>query len=488
MLKNQEIFSSILNLQPSDTGLFINGLFYDIDVVDIFGILDVLRQELRTMEGLYEVGLNGKRLSSLLELDFSDSSGSSQEFAMDLRDTAINWINDIEHNSRYSRWSPSLMELLRPTFPGMLRQIRRNMFNLVLLIDPTDKNVKGILKLVESFVIHSAPIRVGLVLSVNDTNGLSGLNDVSVAMLCGFNYVSQTTDGVKALSFLNNVFEAAKDEDVTLEHIKNILEKKYQADVTDVLGEDSDYDFGRKLAADFVQRTGLKNLPQALLNGIPLAKNQLNVDEFEEAVLQEVMVQTSMFQKAVFRGKLSDKDDIFEYIMMQPNVMPRLNERILNKDNLVYLDMNGKATSLTDLKGLVSLSLRDMTATAVDNLKYFFLKRKSTGFHSITYWIVGDLDDLKSRQLLLAALEHLKYSGDVRISFLPNVNGSKDNYLNKVVLTALHELPSDKAFNFVMSILDADSGAKSLDQGKSLNIPVSVYLNKVQNKILAKVK
>lgn len=131
MQRNQEIFAANLNLQPLDTALFINGLFYDIDLVDIYGILDILRQELRSMEGLYKLGINNERLTSLLALDFSDSGSSSQEFAMDMRDSAINWVNDIENDSKYNRWSPNLMDLLRPTFPGMVRQIRRNLFNLV---------------------------------------------------------------------------------------------------------------------------------------------------------------------------------------------------------------------------------------------------------------------------------------------------------------------------------------------------------------------
>lgn len=131
MQRNQEIFAANLNLQPVDTALFVNGLFYDIDLIDVYGILDILRQELRTMEGLHKFGISNERLTTLLALDFSDSGSSSQEFAMDLRDSAINWVNDIENDSKYSRWSPNLMDLLRPTFPGMVRQIRRNLFNLV---------------------------------------------------------------------------------------------------------------------------------------------------------------------------------------------------------------------------------------------------------------------------------------------------------------------------------------------------------------------
>lgn len=48
---NSDIFASTLNLQSSDTALFINGMFYDLDIVDVYSILEVLRQELRTMEG-----------------------------------------------------------------------------------------------------------------------------------------------------------------------------------------------------------------------------------------------------------------------------------------------------------------------------------------------------------------------------------------------------------------------------------------------------
>lgn len=129
--KNQDIFTSTLNLQASDTALFINGMFFDLDLVDIYTILETIRQELRAMEGLHGIGIDNNQLNSLLSLDFSDSSSGSQEFAMDIRDSAINWINDIEHDSQYSRWSSSVMELLKPTFPGMLRQVRRNLFNLV---------------------------------------------------------------------------------------------------------------------------------------------------------------------------------------------------------------------------------------------------------------------------------------------------------------------------------------------------------------------
>lgn len=115
---------------------------------------------------------------------------------------------------------------------------------------------------------------------------------------------------------------SAGNKKVTVDDVKAQL-KKDIADIEEVLGSYSDYDFGRQLSHDFIQRLGRNNLPQALINGIPLATNQINADDFEEAVLSEVMTQTQAFQRAVYRGKLTDVDDVVDYMMSQPNVMPR---------------------------------------------------------------------------------------------------------------------------------------------------------------------
>lgn len=40
-------------------------------------------------------------------------------------------MNDIENDQMYRSWPASVQELLRATFPGVIRQIRRNFFNLV---------------------------------------------------------------------------------------------------------------------------------------------------------------------------------------------------------------------------------------------------------------------------------------------------------------------------------------------------------------------
>lgn len=43
----------------------------------------------------------------------------------------LQWMNDIENDLIYSNWPTGVQELLRASFPGVIRQIRRNFFNLV---------------------------------------------------------------------------------------------------------------------------------------------------------------------------------------------------------------------------------------------------------------------------------------------------------------------------------------------------------------------
>lgn len=73
------------------------------------------------------------------------------------------------------------------------------------MIDPIDTQFRGVLKLVESLVIHSAPLRVGLVFNVNSSSAVTANTDARVAMVCAFNFVAQKKNPNAALSFLTAV-------------------------------------------------------------------------------------------------------------------------------------------------------------------------------------------------------------------------------------------------------------------------------------------
>lgn len=463
MKYNIDVLGRNLNLQPPDAALFVNGLFFDADTLDVNTLLETLRTEAEVLDGLHKIGLKGLAASPLLALDLTSTS---KEFAIDIRDSAISWINDIEKDTEYARWPSSVMDLLRPTFPGMLRNIRKNLFNLILVVDPVKPDARPLIKLAESFVVHSAPLRLGIVLDTRQQND-DNAEDYR-GIVCAFNYLSSNIGYRTGLSFLTDLYATVKSsKDVTFSDIKKqfrVSHPKIGSDKVDsIFGEDSSFDYGTQVAVDFLDRIGTKESPQALLNGVPLPSTTLSADEFEEAVLTEIIQQTPIIQKAVYRGDLSDSDDMIDYLMSQPHVMPRLNQRILSNDDPDYLSMTGKPHDVENVNLLSQLTNRDKIATLRKNLKYFTSKHKmekiiGNSVYFQTIWIIGDLNQNSGKTILLNALNYMKLNGGIRVAFIPNADGvgsvAKEKNLNQLVWAASQALDGTEATNTVLKWLE----------------------------------
>lgn len=76
-------------------------------------------------------------------------------------------------------------------------------FPQVLIIDPVMPESRSIVKLAESFVIHLAPIRLGIVFDSSQSS--DGTDATYRAINCAFNYVSQSKTPRDALGYLTDV-------------------------------------------------------------------------------------------------------------------------------------------------------------------------------------------------------------------------------------------------------------------------------------------
>lgn len=96
----------------------------------------------------------------------------------------------------------------------------------------------------------------------------------------------------------------------------------------------------------------------------------------------------------------------------------RLNQRIMNKDDLIYMDFSGEPyKSLENINLLAQLSARDMTATLMHNLKYFTVKNSEERIlgkkmSMLTIWVVADVTTEQGAELLKNALLQM-----VRVAF-----------------------------------------------------------------------
>lgn len=286
----------------------------------------------------------------------------------------------------YKGWPSSLHEMLRPSYPGMLRNVRRNMYHLVLVLDPSKKEAFEVLRMAESFYIHKAPVRIGLVFAVDRDSSKTGFTEAGVAALEAFNYVSQEKSPYEGLSFLTEVIANAMSRghadllpsDV-IDHFKTKIIPSKKEDAEDIFGADSAYDSGRQLAWEFIQRTGLgAALPKALLNGVLLKEAHLNADYFEDAVLTEIMKQTPPLQKAIYKGELSEDEDILDWLMSKNTVMPRLNRVILGLDKGTtkdkFIDFTGTVLKLGKKETPAELyggaNVNDLQATMASQVSF----------------------------------------------------------------------------------------------------------------------
>ncbi|XP_076324138.1 UDP-glucose-glycoprotein glucosyltransferase isoform X3 [Tachypleus tridentatus] len=469
--KNQQMFMQHHNLAPSDVALFINGMYFDMEITDVFSLVQVLKQETKLLEGLHNIGIPEVAVSKLLKLDMTEDK---VDYAVDIRDSAVMYVNDIESDKQYRNWPSSIHDLLRPSYPGMLRNVRKNIYHLVIVADPSQSDVRDIYRLAESFYVHKAPVRIGLVFAVNSNASVDGFSDPGVALLNSYNFIAQDKTAYEGLSFITDVYVAIGDKDITVEDVTGLFKSRYPSEDMDIVfGIDSDYDTGRKLAWDFIERTGIGSPPQVLINGVPLKKKYLNGDMFEEAVLSEIMRQTPFIQKSVYKGDLSDHEQVIDFLMAQKNVMPRLNQKILSSDG-TYLDLTGRVVEDLTVEDFSSLNVADMATTFSAQLKYITKRVEGVYFHPLTVWIAADYDLPEGRALFASALAHLKTSQEVRLGVIFNPTiPLKPGVISKAIHSALSSLEQNTAKLFINKLLK-EANIKAIEAGNKTLLDFAV--------------
>ncbi|XP_049887526.1 UDP-glucose:glycoprotein glucosyltransferase [Pectinophora gossypiella] len=462
VLYNQDVWSTSLGLRAAEPLLLVSGAQFDAEEVDVMSLLAALREDIGPMNTLHALGLSKNLINTLMSLELGESF-TWEEYGLDIRDSSITWLNDLEADERYRRWPSSYMELLRPTYPGMLRNLRRNIYNYVIIVDPTSPLSGPPLKLGETLLKHATPVRVGLMLAPGSEDRV-----LEAAVRSAFNYIAQERNSNKeAFYFISQLLNTPQEGKLDLNQVKKQL-KKYAssgANLDDIISEDSEYNFGSQLAEEFVSKLGSNKYPQVLVNGVPLTDEgstpvTSSVELLEESLVTALSRHTGRLQRAVFRGELSDADDAVEYLMKQAHIVPRLNRRVLGSESSQFLDLSGVASSselFTEDKvhRMMHLTGRDALATALPILKYFTKGGKPDKITQ-TVWVVGDLNDKLARELLRNALTFMRESGGIRVAFIPNVDGSSsdDQSLNKVVLAALTTLEPAKATKYVALLLE----------------------------------
>ncbi|KAL2081652.1 hypothetical protein ACEWY4_023505 [Coilia grayii] len=457
--ENQKRLGDTMGIHPGDAALFINGLHIDLDVHNPFSILDTIRGEARVLEGLHNLGIKGDQVGKFLRLP---KNAVEDSYALDIRHSAIAWINDIERDSMYQTWPSGIQELLRATFPGVIRQIRRNFFSLVLFLDPTQEDSTELVKLAELFYKHKIPLRIGFVFVVNTDDKVDGFSDAGVAFCRLWNYIEEEYDISQAfLSTISMYNKVDVGETLSAETVSAYLKRKFpKANAAKILGVDSAYDEKRRAGGVFYKKTGLGSLPVGLFNGVPLKDEEMDPEELETVLLQRIMDTTNFFQRAVFMGQLSEGVDVVDFLMEQPNVVPRINPLILNPDRK-YLDFTASPVSddWGDAPMYSYMDTKDKIGVVQKRMKYF-AKSEEELVQGVTVWVIADVGTASGRRLLLSALKHMTSGSSTRVGVINNPSGKltdESSLLYRALWASLLTHRSKETLSFAQKLLKEEN-------------------------------
>ncbi|KAK2891958.1 UDP-glucose:glycoprotein glucosyltransferase 1 isoform X2 [Channa argus] len=463
--ENQKFFKGTLGLQPGESALFINGLHIDLDTQDIFSVFEVLRSEARVMEGLRSLLIETPYIHDILKLNVQPSDS---DYAVDIRNPAISWINNLETDHRYSSWPYNVQELLRPTFPGVIRQIRKNFHNLVIILDPTQENAAELLSVAEMFFTNNIPLRIGLVFVVSDDDDIDGMQDAGVALVRAYNYIKDEVDSQSAFEAVISMFNQLQiGGRLSVGNVVKVLEKRFPyVEVSSILGADSSYDGNRKEGRAYYEQTGVGPLPVVTYNGIPYQREQLDPDELETVTMQKILETTSFYQRAVYLGELATDHDVVDFIMNQPSVVPRINPRVLSTSR-TYLDLSDTNNFFIDDYARFSALDSRQKSTAVANSMNYMTKKDDAFIRPVTFWVVGDFDKPSGRQLLYDAIRHMKTSNNVRLGIISNPSAAVSAMTTRVtraIWAAMQTQSPNNAKNFITKMAKEEAAA-ALEKG-----------------------
>uniref|UniRef100_A0A0N4XT99 UDP-glucose:glycoprotein glucosyltransferase (inferred by orthology to a D. melanogaster protein) n=1 Tax=Nippostrongylus brasiliensis TaxID=27835 RepID=A0A0N4XT99_NIPBR len=469
--RNQKEHLSEAGLEPGESALFFNGINLDIDSLDMFQLVDIIKQEERVSRGFFKMGFQREYHSILLAMDFSDDK---VKYAVDYRDAFPMFLNNLDTDKRYKHWRNSVKLLLEPYYPGMIRPIARNLFTLIFVVDPAEKESRNLMKIAYSFYKHEIPlrlVRIGLIFAVNENENVTGKDDAGVAILNLFNFLAVDTSNHEALRIVNEMLEPHRSLDqLTPELIRTWFESEHKdADYDDVFGSKTDYDNGRKVGIQFLKRSGIGRAPKVLLNGYVLDDNGITGDKFEETVMMEVMRITPKLQRAVVAGELQDQANVANWIMEQKQVVPRHNKHIFDataKKQLIDLSETAacKAQKVSDFK---KLKEPEKTQCIVSSMKYL-KKSDEDQTTPLTMWVVADLDSENGRLFAYDAMKHIRHSKKTRIGIISNPSkqsGACEKGISFLVHAATTILPHHQAKQLITKLVKEEF-ARALMSGE----------------------
>ncbi|KAK0567058.1 killer toxin resistant protein [Tilletia horrida] len=345
----------------------------------------------------------------------------------------ITYWNNVEKDDFYKRYPSALRTLLRPAWPGSLPTIRRNLFNVVLVMDLRRHETIRMLTEQVAMTIPRVGIRWGFVPGGLDVQGTSGeaTESATLARLYYFAFlnleinqvttfllrVASKTDNTGPISvdlvrteLVAALKHAGKkvtsgDSKVWPQYVDNELLQGKVDEVEKLLKAAIDYTVRLRATAQDHERGHM------FVNGqhLPFSGTALH------ALNSLISEQLQRFSRELYRGNVNEDADVEHHFY-------DLAEAFSSRPSLVFPrpDMETGAAPVTRIVDLLEATSGFPSSGQVVN-SFIYPSAEQDGAAAptpnATAWVVGDLDTVEGVTLVQHALE-LVLESSVRLGFV----------------------------------------------------------------------
>lgn len=231
-VKQHILSNEKLGLSPESNGIYINGSPIHKLELDIFKLIDKMKEELHTIERLVSLGFSVKQakflivkfalISAVKQAQFRNGNtvmGNNEnrfklyQFNFASKSSGIVFLNDIETDGTYEEYPEDrrdayLGNVARGLKPNQIPPLKENVHDLVFALNFGSKEqLRTLFTLSKAILDSGIPQQVGLILIVGDDP-----NDYQLSKI--FYYISKTSSPPEALAFLYKYFETRNEDEV----------------------------------------------------------------------------------------------------------------------------------------------------------------------------------------------------------------------------------------------------------------------------------
>lgn len=330
-------------------------ILLDSTSFNVFELQQTLREVLDFKRACEAMNLTENDISSLTSI-LSNYEDQERERVIRLSSDIlsnpyITYLNDIQHDSRYARFSSSVNRFLMPLF--QLPIVRANYISRIIVMDPQHVQL-NVLQSIYEFIQQGYPVQWGIILYSpsalqqlkEESSDLKMDEEISAAQLMELAVaLTESNHKLLLIVFLNNFLAGS---DYSLRAALRLFDELAEKDGSEVLQSES-YRNKVRAMCEWVERVGL-DPEKEILNG--QVSSLRSVESFFQAISSEI----DRIVEGVKSEAIKSVKDIQSYLYSQSQVFDvYIPELSLPFTSQTYRDIS--MTLEEGEKGVVVLSL-----------------------------------------------------------------------------------------------------------------------------------